>query len=334
MIHCTTTYGKRRRGAFLLALCAMAGAVLSTACGEDTIPDPEALRFGQIGRIVVEMDTPLELGNGHWLQVLTWGSSGAWSLEESISYRGLVGDDDSRRLIDDPTQSVGAYAEVIIQLNDTYGLKLDIPDLPQDEEVECGPGRTHVVFTIQDDAKEDSRTWIACVSGSLATVKTEDAAPAPAASRIAQAVRIVRDATLGQSWTSPYTGSLAFGTLDRGANSGSSLFEPTTITNASDWSTFWLTHAPSRPKPLVDFGTDMVVVAIVGIRQEAGDSLEVHRILPVDNGTQIEIVELVPGDFCSPASLTHVPYHIVVAPKAPRSHRFAAIVRQPVPCGI
>ena len=84
----------------------------------------------------------------------------------------------------------------------------------------------------------------------------------------------------------------------------------------------------------MDFSTDMVVVAIVGAREEAGDSLEVRRILPVDNGTQFEITELVPGDFCSPASLTHVPYHIVVAPRTPRPHRFAALQREAVPCGI
>jgi len=146
-------------------------------------------------------------------------------------------------------------------------------------------------------------------------------------------VRLVRNATLGETWTSTYAGSVAFGTLDRGDDSHSSLVAPATITDPGTWGSFWILHGGTPPAPAVDFDEDMVVVAIAGERQEAGDSLEVRRILRVDNGTRIELVELVPGDFCSPAARTHVPFHIVLSPRLPRPHTFSAIRREEVPCG-
>ncbi len=337
MIHGRVRYTERRRRAGLVGACVLLMLSLASACGDDGGIPPGALRFGQLGKIVIDMDTPppLALGTGHLRQILAWGSSGAWSLQESISYRGLVGDDDFERYTGDPGQSAGAYAEVITQLNETPGLELDVPELPQDLDPECGPGRTRLTFTMQDDAKEESRTWIRCVSGSLSGIKVEDAGDPNdlAASRLALAVQLVRDATVGNRWTSPYGGSVAFGTLDRGEDSGSSLQSPTVIFDPSTWQTFWLEHAGSRPLPDVDFDSDMVVVGIVGPREEAGDSVEVRRILQIDDGTRTEIVERVPGDFCAPAARTHVPYHIVVAPRTPPPRRFAAIKREEVPCG-
>ncbi len=332
MIHGVTTYG-RRRGRAAVATAVSLVAILAAACGEDTPIPPDALRFGQIGKIIVDMETPLQFGDGQLRQILSWGSGGLWSLQESISYRDLIGDEYFQRHASDLAQSAGAYAEVITQLNDTRGVELDIPELSQDLDEPCGPGRTRVTFTIQDEAKDDARSWIRCVSGSLGTVKTEDAGPDAAASRIAQAVRIVRNGTLGERWNSLYAGSVAFGTLDRGEDSHSSLVEPTTITDPATWGSFWISHSDILPVPSVEFDTDMVVVGILGPKQEAGDSVEVRRILQVDNGTQIEIVELVPGDFCSPAARTHVPFHIVVAPRTPRPHRFSAVGREEVPCG-
>ena len=71
----------------------------------------------------------------------------------------------------------------------------------------------------------------------------------------------------------------------------------------------------------------------VGVREEAGDSVEVRKILPVDQGTLIEVWERVPGDFCSPASRTHVPYHVVVSPLTPEPQRFSDVRIERVPCG-
>lgn len=132
---------------------------------------------------------------------------------------------------------------------------------------------------------------------------------------------------------SAYLGTVPFGTLDRGDDSGSSLAAPGTYIDSRGFQAFWSEHAPSRPLPVVDFTKEMVVVAIVGTRKEAGDSVEVRRILQVDLGTVVEVVERLPGEFCSPAARTHVPYHVVVAPRTPIPHRFADIKKEPVSCG-
>jgi len=77
----------------------------------------------------------------------------------------------------------------------------------------------------------------------------------------------------------------------------------------------------------------MVILAAVGRRLEAGDSVKVRRVLPIDQGTRIEIVERVPGDFCSPAAREGYPFHLVVAPRAQAPIQFADPIVERVPCG-
>jgi hypothetical protein len=147
------------------------------------------------------------------------------------------------------------------------------------------------------------------------------------------ATLLARAATVGEKWTSAYLGTVPFGTLDRGEDSSSPLTAPATYIDTGGFQSFWEKHAASRPLPTVDFTKDMVVVGIVGTRKEAGDSVEVRRILRVDQGTVIEVFERLPGAFCSPAARTHVPYHVVVAPRTPIPHRFADIRKDTVSCG-
>jgi len=160
---------------------------------------------------------------------------------------------------------------------------------------------------------------------------TQGAGP-PEAARFAQATLLAREETLADN-TSEYLGSVPFATLDRGELSASRLTAPAVFIDKGGFHTFWGEHAPGRAPPQVDFTIDMVVVAILGIRHEAGDSVEVRRILQVGLGTVLEIVERVPGNFCSPAARTRVPYHVVVAPRTPVPHQVS--VREPeyVSCG-
>lgn len=325
-----TAQGRARLWAPLVAFALALGA---GACGDDGGPDPGALRFGQIGRIEVKLEAPLRLGEGRLEQTLVWSSSGAWSIHETISYRGLEGDESFSRSSGDPSQFAGAYASLITQLNEVQGLKLFIAELPTDSIPECGSTRTRLTFTIRDDAREQDTTWVRCADGSLTNVTPVGAGPDPAASRLVLATLLVKEATLGEGWTSEYLGSVPFGTLDRGENSGSSISAPVTFIDARGFGAFWEGHAPGSAVPVVDFTKEMVAVALVGVRREAGDSVEVRRVLQVDVGTLIEVVERVPGDFCSPVARTHVPYHIVVAPRTPIPHRFSDIRVEYVPCG-
>jgi len=77
----------------------------------------------------------------------------------------------------------------------------------------------------------------------------------------------------------------------------------------------------------------MALVAAVGMRTEAGDSVEVRRVLQTGEGTQVSLFERIPGDFCSPASRDHYPVHIIVAPRTLLPIAFSEVVQERVPCG-
>ena len=87
--------------------------------------------------------------------------------------------------------------------------------------------------------------------------------------------------------------------------------------------------------PQIDWDRQMVLVAAIGQVEEAGDSVEIRRIVQdVIGTTLVESYERVPGDFCSPASVIQTPYHIVMAPKVENVVRFAGVRTERVPCGI
>jgi hypothetical protein len=75
-------------------------------------------------------------------------------------------------------------------------------------------------------------------------------------------------------------------------------------------------------------------VAAVGLRTEAGDSVEVRRVLQTGEGTQVKVVERLPGNFCSPASRRHYPAHVVVTPRPLQPIEFSDPATELVPCGI
>lgn len=319
--------GRVHRQLALLALLA------TGSCGSDLTTNPGALRFGQIGGVRVELDAPLRLGVGTLHQALVWESSGEWTLEESISYRGLHGDQDTRANPGQAGLFAEGYASLITQLNDVPGQKLFIAELSQELDPPCGQTRTRIRFEVRDDVKEEEASWTRCADGSLANLTTLDAGPDAAASRVVLAALLARNRTLGETFVSAYAGSVPFGTLERGDDTPSGLDTPTVILSRNDWQSFWRSHAGEQEPPAVDFAEEMVIVGTVGPREEAGDSVEVRRILQVDLGTLTEVYERVPGDFCSPAARTHAPYHIVVAPRTPPPIRFADVRVELVSCG-
>ena len=84
---------------------------------------------------------------------------------------------------------------------------------------------------------------------------------------------------------------------------------------------------------MVDFAEDMVVVGAVGVREEAGDSVEIRRVLTVQDGSVVTLFERAPGDFCSPAARSHIPFHIVRTPRIPFPVVFTEVEVERVPCG-
>ncbi len=312
--------------------------LLILACGDGGGTQPGALRFGQVGEVRAHLVVPLALGEGELQQVLTWSSGGAWQLYESIAYAGRVGDETYLRSRGDPGAYAGAYASLITQLNETQGLKLFLDALPPALDPVCAPLQSRVVFLIRDEIRDEEVRWTRCGYGTLGSLTPEGAGPDPAAGRVVQAVMLARDYTLGNDFVSAYLGSVPFGTLDRGEHTPAPLEGPLAFVGeggkAPDgWASFWAAHAGAAPPPPVDWSREMVLVASVGPRGEAGDSVEVRRILPVGNATQVKLVERVPGDFCSPAARVHTPFHIVLAPRTPTPILFGEVTVERVPCG-
>ena len=161
------------------------------------------------------------------------------------------------------------------------------------------------------------------------------------ADRVVEAVKLVRNATLipdreFRNKDYAYTGSRPFKTIERGEQTKTPLVIPRVIEDATTWSGFWAQYMTTPTPPAVDFANEVVLVAAVGTRQEAGDSVEVRRILPIEFGTKIQLWERRPGNFCTPAPRVHAPFHIVVAPIAATSRPiFFEVEGAPdfVPCG-
>ena len=316
-------------------------------CEDDGPTPPPNLRFGQVGEVRVTVVAPLffDGGEGELQQVLTWSSTGAWQLRESLSYEGLPGDEDLSRNEASPAAYASVYAELITQLNDYPGLRLFLPDtvLPQDLDPECARGETRVTFLIRDQVKEQTASWTRCASGNLGSLSISAAGPDAAAGRVIQAAILAAEYTQGSDFRSTYFGSVPFGTLDRGEDSQAGLEEPRCFQKetdafcqgASQWPAFWQAHKGSAEAtpPEVNWETQMVLVAAVGRRTEAGDSVEVRRVLQTGDGTQVNLFERIPGDFCSPAARTHYPIHIVIAPRTLPPIRFSEVVQERVSCG-
>lgn len=317
----------------LVAVAAL--AMTSWGCAGDGPTGPGSLRFAQRGSVEFAMEAPLALGTGTLEQAITWDSEGRWSLRERVLYRGLVGDAQVTRSDAPNTTLAGAYAQWITQVNDNPGLSLFIDGLDPDLEPDCPFPQSRLTLTLRDESENRSVTWIRCASGFLGTLTPTGAGPDPAAARVASAGILARDFLLGDTFRSAYVGTLPFGTLDEGEESGVALTTPMVIQDDDRWEEYWGRHRPGGgPPPPVDFATETVVVAAVGERFEAGDSVEVRRVLPVQLGTIVELVERVPGDFCSPAESRHTPFHIVVTPRLPVPVGFARPVPvERVPCG-
>lgn len=275
-------------------------------------------------------------------QTLDWHSTGQWRLLERVSYRGEVGDSTILRTEGDPGPYASSYASFITLVNEGAGVTLFIDDLDPDLEPECGQTRSRVSVRIRDPRRDRTIEWVRCASGSFSVLDPGDAGPSgTGAPRVIQTARMARNYVLGTDFRSAYVGTVPFATLARQENSADGAPEPTIFLGTdgqppAGWQDFWDTHVESEtPRLDIDWNEEMVIAATVGEVPRAGHEVEVRRILPVDGGTQIEVFERIPGDFCSPASGTHTPFHVVVAPRTTEPVRFQDPVRtEEFTCGV
>ena len=318
-----------------------------SACEENGM-EPPTLRFGQSGQLVVEAVTPRRFlpspGRGELRQTLTWRSTGAWQMVESIAYRGEIGSETTIESPGDPGAFATAYATLITQIHGEPALNLFIADLDPGLDPKCDPDadQVRVTLRIQDEIRHQETSWSRCAQGGpLGSLSPAGSGPDPAASRVIQVSRFIHNRTLGASATSVYHLSIPFATLDQGARPGQVALTPRvyfggpgTADAPADWEDFWEWHAGGASPPDIDWAADMVVVAADGARQEAGSTVEIREILPIRDGAIVQLVEFAPGDFCSPAAVVQTPFHLVIAPRTYPSIQFTEVARQRVPCGL
>lgn len=305
------------------------------ACGDPGLADPDSLRFAQRGSVQIALISPLALGEGTLEQTLEWRSEGPWTLTEKVTYGIRIGDVNQRKSSVMPEVAAGQYAQWITQVNDNPGLSLFVSGLSSDLKPECLFPASTLTLTLNDESTRTSRSWIRCVQGFLSTLTPVGSGPDPGAPRVANVATLARDFTLGQDFISAFGGTLPFGTLAHGDVLQTGPDQPEVISSAAGLSQWWSRlNLPSQSLPSVDFEQETVILAAVGQRLEAGDSVDVRRILPVAEGTIVELVLQVPGDFCSPAERRHFPYHVVVVPKLRAPIRFSQPVSiERIPCG-
>jgi hypothetical protein len=321
-----------------LALLPLASLLLSS-CTDQTVTLP-APRFAQVGelRADVQIDLPHD---GRAEATILWQSDGAWILVERIYHRGLLGGEVTRSSSRQSSARdlATAYASLIQQLNENPGLRLPgegIPSLAGN----CAPDQARIQFSMTDHFRGEALFWQRCAQGNLFTLSAGTAGPDPAASRIITAVQLIRSFTLGDLERSAFQASLPFATLGSGLAPATLPSAPVLFVGVNGapppgWDAFW-SSLPSRENspPDIRWDAEFVVYLTDGDRREAGHQLTVRRILPVGSQTLVEIVETVPGDFCTPAFVSQRPYQLVRVPMTQMPVQFGQIILQRRPCGI
>lgn len=304
-----------------------------TACDGTTTVNPNA-SFGQTGRIQVEVRSLLPAADGQLDEILIWASNGPWLLTERVSYKGSGGAETIRSSRLNPGELSREYASLVRQLNEAPGLSLFDGTVPQELEPECGVDlpSTEVILTIEDDPRDEVAVWTRCAVGTLLppttalprnTIEPGTAAPDAGAARVITAAQLTRSFTLGEAFTSTYGGTYPFSVLEQGEDSPARREAPQAFVSSNQtppaaFVSFWEEHAgPEVPLPNVAWDSELVLLAVVGRRNEAGEEVRVRRVLPLGpvSGTRIELTERIPGDFCSPAAKLVHPYQLVVVPK-------------------
>jgi hypothetical protein len=85
----------------------------------------------------------------------------------------------------------------------------------------------------------------------------------------------------------------------------------------AEWTKLWQQHAPSQPRPGVDFSKEMVVGVFMGSRPNAGFSTAIVSATAAPSGALIvRYTETTPGAGSVSAQILTFPYHLAAIPKS------------------
>ena len=296
-----------------------------------------APRFAQVGELRADVQVPLG-PEGRLEGTIVWQSDGRWSLVERIYQRDILGGEVVRTSSNNLRDLTTAYASLVQQLNESPGLRLTGGQIPPIAG-SCAPDQTRIRFSMVDTFRNEIQTWDRCARGNLFTLTPGSAGPDAAAARIVTAVQLIRSFTLGDLERSVFQGSLPFATLQTGVGTPAipqtaRFFRSSDGNAPEDWLAFWASLMGNQvSQPDIRWQEEMVLLMVDGNRGEAGHRLRVRRVLPVGALTLIEAVEEIPGDFCTPASVSERPYHLVRVPRIATAVQFGQPLPLRTPCG-
>jgi len=85
----------------------------------------------------------------------------------------------------------------------------------------------------------------------------------------------------------------------------------------AEWTKLWQQHAPSQPRPVVDFSREMVVGVFMGSRPNAGFSTAIVSATAAPGGALIvRYTETLPAAGSVSAQVLTFPYHLAAIPKS------------------
>ena len=89
------------------------------------------------------------------------------------------------------------------------------------------------------------------------------------------------------------------------------------VRTEAEWTKLWQQHAPSQPRPVVDFSRELVVGVFMGSRPNAGFSTAIVSATAAPSGALIvRYTETLPAAGSVSAQVLTFPYHLAAIPKS------------------
>jgi len=116
------------------------------------------------------------------------------------------------------------------------------------------------------------------------------------------------------------TKKMEFESIAKGTNSEFVKKQNQVITKIEDldkaWSVAFAGAVRSKPVPVIDFETQMVLLVALGERTNGGYAIKLNEIREKDKYIEVDVVESQPGKTCVTPSVIVYPYEIVVVEKS------------------
>ena len=106
-------------------------------------------------------------------------------------------------------------------------------------------------------------------------------------------------------------------TIAKGDQSNIDEAKQVLIRTEAEWTKLWQQHAPSQPRPVVDFSRELVVGVFMGSRPNAGFSTAIVSATAAPSGALIvRYTETLPAAGAVTAQVLTFPYHLAAIPKS------------------